>query len=76
MTAQIPDVLILRGKKVEITFCPPLPERHPRIVKVRRVPSKINKPILSAIRRQAGVATRAPGPSEVTVSTWSVSEAA
>ena len=43
MTAQIPEVLILRGKKVEMTFCPPLPERHPRFVKVRRVPSKISK---------------------------------
>lgn len=32
MTAQIPEILILDGKKVAMTYCPPLPEGHPRII--------------------------------------------
>ena len=32
MTAQIPELLKLDGQEVLMTFCPPLPEGHPRLV--------------------------------------------
>jgi hypothetical protein len=35
MTAQIPEVLILDGVETTMTFCPPLPDRHPRIVETQ-----------------------------------------
>lgn len=31
MTAQSPETLILDGEEMVMTFCPPLPEGHPRI---------------------------------------------
>lgn len=31
MTAQLSEVLILNGKKVNMLFCPPFPKEHPRI---------------------------------------------
>ncbi len=34
MTAQIHEELILNGEKTSMAFCPPLPDEHPRIVKV------------------------------------------
>lgn len=32
MTAQIPELLILNGTATTMTYCPPLPVEHPRIV--------------------------------------------
>jgi len=34
MTAQIHENLILDGKEISMAFCPPLPSRHPRVVKL------------------------------------------
>lgn len=34
MTAQIPERLILDGEETSMTFCPSLPEGHPRVVAV------------------------------------------
>lgn len=34
MTAQIPEQLILDGERMAMTFCPSLPDAHPRIVDV------------------------------------------
>ncbi len=34
MTAQIPERLIIEGEETKLTFCPPLPYGHPRIVEV------------------------------------------
>lgn len=34
MTAQVPEKLVFNGEKTSMTFCPPLPEQHPRIIKL------------------------------------------
>jgi hypothetical protein len=34
VTAQVPEQLLLDGVRVGMTSCPPLPERHPRIIEV------------------------------------------
>ena len=34
MTAQIHERLIFNGEETSMIFCPPLPERHPRIIKL------------------------------------------
>jgi hypothetical protein len=34
MTAQVDERLILNGENVGMSFCPPLPEGHPRIVEL------------------------------------------
>ena len=31
MTAQFPEVLTLDGVETPMTFCPPIPEGHPRV---------------------------------------------
>ena len=31
MTAQLPENLIVDGQEMSLTFCPPIPARHPRI---------------------------------------------
>lgn len=36
MTAQVHEELIFNGERISMAFCPPLPERHPRIVAVTR----------------------------------------
>ncbi len=45
MTAQIHEILIFDGKRETMNFCPPLPERHPRVVEMER---KIDSEDLSA----------------------------
>ncbi len=34
MTAQFHEVLILEGKQTSMAFCPPIPNDHPRIIKL------------------------------------------
>lgn len=33
MTAQVPEILLCGGDRLAMTFCPPLPKQHPRVVK-------------------------------------------
>ncbi len=48
MTAQFPEVLFMEGKKVSMTFCPPIPENHPRIRRLsKREAADIDPMLLS-----------------------------
>lgn len=50
MTAQIHERLIFEGRETSMAFCPPLPERHPRIItpKPDESPSDASDQILSS----------------------------
>lgn len=43
MTAQIPERLILNGEQTSMTFCPPLPIGHPRIIETDLQAGTVNK---------------------------------
>lgn len=48
MTAQVGETLILDGEKTSMAFCPPLPDQHPRIIKLEDKDIKYDTPLIGS----------------------------